>query len=279
MLKRTVTSIVFVLIIFPVYFFSDTIVLPIAVSLLGIMGIYEMLGCIGTRETWLISVPAYLLAAAAPQIVRLFSTRYTFLAVYMLAMFVYLIYLLTAGVFSHGRLDVEKIAVSYMGALYVITAFVSMILLRDREHGMYIFFMAMFGPWGSDVFAYLCGRLFGRHKLIPDVSPKKTVEGSVGGAVFCGIAAVVFGWIVSVIDPSVTRIGYLHLFIAGVVISAVSQVGDLIASYIKRKYNIKDYGNILPGHGGILDRFDSVLCVMPIMVMLGEMPHIFDFFQ
>ena len=153
-----------------------------------------------------------------------------------------------------------------------------MILLRDRAFGIYIFFMGMFGPWGSDMLAYFSGRLFGRHKLIPDVSPKKTVEGSIGGALFCGIAAVTFGYVVSCIDPSITEIRYLRLFVAGLIISIVSQIGDLIASYIKRKYEVKDYGNILPGHGGILDRFDSVLTTMPVMVMMGEIPHIFDFF-
>lgn len=278
MLKRTITAIVFVLIIFPVYFFSDTLVLPIAVSVLSVMGIYEILKCIGTGTKWVISVPAYLLAAAAPQVVRLAESRYTFLAQYMLVLFAYLMLLLCCGVFSHGTLDVEKIGVSFMGVTYVLTAFLCMILLRDRQHGIYIFFMALFGPWGSDVFAYLCGRLFGRHKLIPDVSPKKTIEGSIGGIVFDGIAAVIFGFIVSRIDGSITHVGYIPLFFAGMIISVVSQVGDLIASTIKRKYEIKDYGNILPGHGGILDRFDSVLCVMPAMVMLGEFPNVFNFF-
>lgn len=278
MLKRTITSIVFVLIIFPVYYFSDTIVLPIAVSVLSVMGVYEMLGCIGTRSMWRVSVPAYLLAAVVPQIVRYSETQYTFLSLYLLVIFAYLVYLLAAGVFSHGKLDVEKISTSYMGVVYVVTAFLCMILLRDREHGFYIFFMAMFGPWCSDVFAYLSGRFFGRHKLIPDISPKKTVEGAIGGALFCALAAVLYGHLVLLYDPAVSRVGYGALFVAGLIISVVSQVGDLIASYIKRKYSVKDYGWILPGHGGILDRFDSVLGVMPIMVAMGELPHIFDFF-
>ncbi|MBQ4043254.1 MAG: CDP-archaeol synthase [Clostridia bacterium] len=278
MLKRTITAIVFILIIFPVYLFSDTFILPVAVSALSVMGVYEILKCIGTGKIARISVPAYILAAAIPPFVRLFADCHDFLAIYMLIMMAYLIFLLSCGVFSHGKLDVEKIAVSYMGVLYVISAFLCMIVLRDRTHGIYIFFMAMFGPWGSDVFAYLCGRFFGRHKLIPDVSPKKTVEGAIGGIVFDGFAAITFGFIVSLIDSTITYVGYPQLFLAGMIISLVSQVGDLIASFIKRKYGIKDYGNILPGHGGILDRFDSVLTVMPTMVILGELPYIFNFF-
>ncbi|MBE6559975.1 MAG: CDP-archaeol synthase [Ruminococcaceae bacterium] len=278
MLKRTLTGIVFIVIILPVYFFSDTIILPVAVSALSLIGTYEMLKCIGTEKIRRISLPAYALAVAMPQLVRLFSSRHSFLATYMMLMFAYLMLLLALGVFSHGQLDVEKIAASFMGVLYVVTAFICMILVRDRDFGIYIFFMAMFGPWGSDVAAYFTGRFLGRHKLIPDISPKKTVEGCIGGIIFDGIAAVTFGFIVSLIDSGITEVHYGALFVAGMIISVVSQVGDLIASYIKRKYNIKDYGNLLPGHGGILDRFDSVLCVMPVMVMLGEIPRVFDFF-
>ncbi len=278
MLKRTLTGIVFVIVILPIYFFSDTILLPIAASVFSLIGVYEMLKCIGMGKRWGISVPAYAMAVVLPQLVRLFSTRHNFLSVYMMVMFAFLMILLAMGVFSHGQLDVEKISVSFMGVLYVITGFVGMILVRDRAFGIYIFFMALFGPWGSDVAAYFSGRFLGRHKLIPDISPKKTVEGSVGGVIFDGIAAVTFGFIVSLIDSGITEVHYGALFVAGMIISVVSQVGDLIASYIKRKYNIKDYGNLLPGHGGILDRFDSVLCVMPVMVMLGEIPRLFDFF-
>ena len=278
MLKRTLTGLVFVIVILPIYFFSDTLLLPVAASIFSLIGVHEMLKCIGVEKRWNISVPGYILAVVFPQLVRFFSARHTFLAVYMMVMFAYLMLLLVMGVFSHGNMDVEKISVSFMGVLYVITGFVSMILLRDRAFGIYIFFMALFGPWGSDMAAYFSGRLFGRHKLIPDISPKKTVEGSIGGIIFDGIAAITFGFIVSLIDSGITEVHYGALFVAGMIISIVSQVGDLIASYIKRKYNVKDYGNLLPGHGGILDRFDSVLCVMPVMVMLGEIPRLFDFF-
>ena len=129
MLKRTLTGIVFVIIILPVYFFSDTIILPVAVSALSVIGAYEMLKCIGTAKIWRISLPAYALAVVMPQLVRLFSTRHSFLATYLMIMFAYLMLLLIMGVFSHGQLDVEKIAASFMGVLYVVTAFICMIFM------------------------------------------------------------------------------------------------------------------------------------------------------
>lgn len=278
MLKRTITSIVLVLVILPICIFSDTVVLPIAVSVLCLLAVYEMLGCIGTRAIPAVSVPAFLLAVAAPLSVRCFSTQYAFTSLYMLVMFLYLVYLFACGVFSHGKLDVERLCTSYAAVLYVITAFSAMIILRDRSFGVYLFCMTLFGPWVSDVFAYLTGRLFGRHKLIPDVSPKKTVEGALGGILFCALAAVLYGYILSQLDESISFVGYLPLAFAGVVISVVSQIGDLIASYIKRRYGVKDYGFILPGHGGIMDRFDSVIGVVPMIVVLSEFPEFFNFF-
>ena len=97
------------------------------------------------------------------------------------------------------------------------------------------------------------------NKLIEDVSPKKTIEGSIGGIVFCSVSFVVFGIIIQLITGRSANV--LFLALSGIIVSVISQVGDLIMSVIKRHYNVKDYGKIFPGHGGMLDRFDSVLAV------------------
>jgi phosphatidate cytidylyltransferase len=119
------------------------------------------------------------------------------------------------------------------------------------------------GAWFTDIFAYFTGRLFGKHKLIPDVSPKKTVEGSIGGMIFCSLAFVGYAAIYNLwlMPESGDTISYVLMALVGLVASVVSQVGDLSMSVLKRHYGIKDFGWIFPGHGGILDRFDSVLAV------------------
>jgi len=130
----------------------------------------------------------------------------------------------------------------------------------------------------TDTFAYFCGMLLGRggkHKLIPDVSPKKTWEGSIGGTVFCIGAMVLFGFVISKINAQV-QVNYILLAVGGLFISIVSQIGDLCMSVIKRTYGIKDYGKIFPGHGGMLDRFDSVLAVS---VILAVFCSFFNFFE
>ncbi len=124
-----------------------------------------------------------------------------------------------------------------------------------------------FVAWISDTFAYLTGRAFGKHKLCPKLSPAKTVEGAVGGILFSGIAGVVFGFIISnflVHDANMIWIFGLITLVAG----AISQVGDLAASGLKRNMEIKDYGHLIPGHGGIMDRFDSVIFTTPAIFLL-----------
>jgi phosphatidate cytidylyltransferase len=109
--------------------------------------------------------------------------------------------------------------------------------------------------------------LFGKHKLIPEISPKKTIEGSVGGTLFCAVAFVVYGVILDLIGASVS-LNYVALIVGGLLAAIVSQIGDLMFSAIKRSRGIKDYGKIFPGHGGVLDRFDSALAVAVILLAI-----------
>ena len=144
--------------------------------------------------------------------------------------------------------------------LYVATAMNSLLYVRDFEAGgQYIYFLIFIGAWITDTFAYFTGLLFGKHKLIEDVSPKKTIEGSIGGILFCALFFVGFGLIVDYFFDCEANVFFL--FISGIITSVISQVGDLIMSVIKRHYQIKDFGKIFPGHGGMLDRFDSILAV------------------
>ena len=138
--------------------------------------------------------------------------------------------------------------------------------MRYIENGVYYFALVFVASWVCDVFAYFVGRAFGRHKLIPEISPKKTVEGAIGGVVCTTLCFVLYGFIISRISEFAPK--YFVLAIFGFVLSVVAQLGDLIASLIKREHGVKDYGCIFPGHGGVLDRFDSILAVAPFLLAL-----------
>ena len=279
MRTRVSTAIFIILVTAPLCLFSHTVAWPIFVAAMSVMAVFEMLGCVGTRRKIAVSAPALLMAAVFPFALRYGGASYDVLLIFMIAMFVYLIYLFAISVFSHGKLVLEDVFASYATGFYIMASFGALVLLRDRDFGLYLVILTLYGPWISDVFAYFCGRLFGRHKLIPDVSPKKTVEGAVGGVVFCALAAVLYGFILKTFIGEINSVSYFALALIGAVIAVISQIGDLIMSHIKRKYGIKDYGFILPGHGGILDRFDSVLGVVPLVVILCEIFKGIQMFQ
>ena len=149
--------------------------------------------------------------------------------------------------------------------LTVILLFKSFPTLRAMDNGLYYLGGAMILCAVTDVAAYLIGRSLGKHKLIPSVSPNKTVEGAVGGIVFAVLIMLLLG--IGMEHWQLIQINYSRLFIYSVMASAVGQFGDLCMSSVKRVCGIKDFGNIFPGHGGMLDRFDSQLMVVPFTVL------------
>lgn len=150
--------------------------------------------------------------------------------------------------------DLKKMSEIIFSGLYVVFFMYHMMLMNGSKYVWLVYIIA----FGSDTFAYFTGKLFGRHKLYPEVSPNKTIEGAIGGVIGCTI--------ISILYFDYLRINkFIYIIIFSISASVFSMVGDLSASKIKREFGIKDFGKFLPGHGGILDRFDSVLFVAPIV--------------
>lgn len=260
MLKRVITGVVAVLILLPVLFFSNTVVFPLAIAFVSVVSLYELFHCMHTEKRLYLVLPLYAFAAFAPFLMRYLADGEQFAAISFIAAAIYMIYLFALVVWSHGALPFGEAAAVFAAALYVVSAMSAITYLRDFPYGgEYLYLLIFIGAWVTDTFAYFSGFLFGKHKLIPDVSPKKTVEGSIGGTLCCALAFVAFGLIVDFFFGKNANL--LFLFISGLIIALVSQIGDLIMSVIKRHYGIKDFGKIFPGHGGMLDRFDSILAV------------------
>lgn len=277
MKTRIITAIVAILVLLPILLFADYPILPIALSIVSVIAVFELLRCIGLHRSWAISVPLYLVAAAMPICVRWMTSAYLEKTVLAVVIFI-LLYLFGVLLFSHGKYKLADISVCFTTVLYVLIGFNSIGYVHDSvAGGEYIYLIAFIGAWITDIFAYFCGMLFGRggkHKLIPDVSPKKTVEGSIGGIVFCVISMVLYGLIISQIEP-LLEANVIVFAVAGFLISIVSQIGDLIMSFIKRTYGIKDYGKLFPGHGGMLDRFDSVIAVATVLLVITRFAEFF----
>lgn len=260
MLTRVITGAVALCVLIPVLFLSATPVLPIGIALVAVICLYEIFKCIGMEKKAAIVIPPYLFALVSPFLIRYMENRVQFALIAFLVGAMYLLYLFPLVIWSHGKLSFSDVLTSFALTAYILAALLSILYVRDfQESGKYIYLLIFIGAWTTDVFAYFTGFLFGKHKLIEDVSPKKTIEGSIGGILFCAAGFAILGIVVD--HWFAQNANILFLIVSGVIVSVISQIGDLIMSVIKRHYGIKDYGKIFPGHGGMLDRFDSILAV------------------
>ena len=276
MKQRIITAVVAFFVLLPVLIFSDTFIFPLGLAVCAVLSVWEMFTCVGLKNAWLFTAPMYVLGAAFPFLIRYLPDRDLLAPIASCAAVGWTLYAFTVLIFSHGKYPLEAVFVASFSLFYIFIGFNAILFIHDCEPGgKYLYYICFLGAWITDIFAYFCGRAFGKHKLIPDVSPKKTVEGSIGGTVFCILVMVIFGFVVEKLVPEISA-NLLIFAIAGILIAVVSQIGDLSMSVIKRKYGVKDYGFIFPGHGGVLDRFDSVIAVSALLMVFSLF---FNFFE
>ncbi len=274
MRQRILTGVLLALLFIPVLCFSHTLFFRIVLGILSAVAVIEMQRCTGCGVHALLLIPSVIVGFASPIAANSFGGG----ALLSLAM-IYLVFSMFTMVLSDGKITAEKACVSFATTVFIASSFASIVLIRNIEPaGVVLYLMVFLGSWMSDIMAYFTGMFFGKHKLIPNISPKKTVEGALGGVIGGMIGIVIYTLVVTGINkiapsfPSeniVLEPNYLMIAISGAAISVISQFGDLVASAIKRCYGVKDYGNIFPGHGGVLDRFDSVLAVAPLFYMFA----------
>ncbi len=276
MRTRVITAIVMVAAMVPFFVFSHTVAFPILMAFLGALGVYEMQGCIGARKPLLATIPPMIVAAGLPFLARYVGSDKVFTYLFPLA-FALIAYELIVSVFSGKKFGVESAALTGAMGVYVSFGFAAVVMLRDLPYGEFIYFLAFIIPWVTDTFAYFSGRFFGKHKLIPEVSPKKTVEGSVGGTLFAVLLTALYGFVIGKVSDASPN--YLGLGAVALVVSLLSQCGDLVMSLVKRRFGIKDYGKLFPGHGGVLDRFDSIVITAPFLYFLATLIPVFHLFS
>ncbi len=274
MKQRIITGVFFAIFMIAVAVLSGTFVYPFVFTLFSIIGAIEMLNCVGTRKSLTITIPSIVYALICP--IAAFNFRYG--VMFAITVF-YMIVMLMSLVFRNEKVKAEDVCTTFTMVAYTTICFSCLIRLRyvtveagadtGELIGKYFFLLVFVAAWITDTFAYFTGFFFGKHKLCPKISPKKTIEGSVGGTLFCVIAFIVYGIVLANISPAL-KPNFIGFAVVGFVMSVLSQIGDLLASVIKRAYGVKDYGNLFPGHGGVLDRFDSVLILAPSLLVLIE---------
>lgn len=244
-----------------------------AVILCSLIGLFEFYGAVELRKTKpLLCVLGYIGAAAMPLCVFLEPKQILTCA------FVYMIILFSVMLMSHRKIMFADISLTVMSLIYIPFLLAHILFIRRMEFGNIIVWLVFVGAFMTDSCAFFAGKALGRHKLCPDISPKKTVEGAIGGVVGCGLAFLLFAFIVN------TALGrwldgytmsYLRMFILGLISAVLAQIGDLTASLIKRQFEIKDFGNLFPGHGGMLDRCDSIVLVAPTIFLFASQISLF----
>lgn len=264
MAKRIVSGVVIALILAAVLCFMFTPVLPVFISLICAGGVYELNKVTGVKTPAM--VLSVLMAAFLP------AWIYTKDTLYLPIFSVYVIAMLIMMVKWHGELRFEQVAVSVFSSIalpFSLGCWINIALNNAAVKGVaYYLILTVFScSWLSDVFAYFCGRFFGKHKMTPVVSPKKTWEGAIGGVLLTAAVNVVV-YLVFLKHFFHGYFYYWNIWMVvpvSIVLSVISIFGDLSASVIKRMAGVKDYSNLIPGHGGIMDRFDSTLFVFPAM--------------
>ena len=231
----------------------------LAASLIGLMELYRTVKV----QNQALGVVGYL--GAIGYYILMYQNKMEYIMpliilVLMLAMAVY--------VFAYPKFVAEQVMTVFFGVIYVAVMLSFVYQTRCLPDGMVMVWLIFLSSWGCDTCAYCVGMLIGKHKMSPKLSPKKSVEGAIGGVVGAALLTVIYGMIFKNAMGVTTQHVWIMAAISAVG-ALISMVGDLTASAIKRNYEIKDYGKLIPGHGGILDRFDSVIFTAPMIYFLA----------
>ncbi len=261
MKQRVITASIIILVLIPIFVAKMVYDINHYIYILGfILTVIAMNEMISLKETGK-KLPFEIHLLAYLSVIYLgfmdsFITLFSVPEKYSFAIFPYIIIILTIIMILRKNFKINDASFMLFTIFYIGLAFQTLVNLFLKDQGMYeLLYIAIIAIL-TDTFAYFCGTFFGKHKLCPSISPKKTIEGSLGGTVIATILAPLFA--INFVDVAYSN-SPIFIIILTFVLSILSQFGDLAASVIKRHFNVKDYGNLFPGHGGVLDRLDSIL--------------------
>ena len=228
----------------------------LAVSLIGMRELYKVMK-VSDEHVTVLELVGYLGA-----VLYYIAMKADFENYGTMAIIISMILILFVYVFGYPKYHAEQVMAAFIGVVYVAVMLSFIYLTRSLPDGKFLVWLIFLCSWGCDTCAYCVGMLIGKHKMAPVLSPKKSIEGAVGGVAGAALLGVIYA--------SATQGKMAEYALICAVGALISMVGDLAASAIKRNQNIKDYGKLIPGHGGILDRFDSVIITAPVIYYLAK---------
>lgn len=276
MATRIISAVVGIIIAIVVLVFSDTMIFNAVIAAISCIILYELFNAEKCQEYKVSCAICMIFTVMMPFMAMpiLIPYRYLFAVACVFALFI-------TYLAQHKTLKFDKLSFMITTTVLVTLSMCCLILIKDTNsvHGVFYVGLSLGGAWVADSAAYFVGTTLGKHKLCPEISPKKTVEGAIGGILITGLIFALTGFIYIKIMESqgyILQTNYIILAVVGMICAVLGMIGDLTASLLKRQCQIKDYGKIMPGHGGILDRFDSVLFVVPFMGIFLSYVNIFQ---
>ena len=253
-----------------VLFIPWSVALTIATSFICGLAVFEILSVTKVVQHRGLEVAAIVFAVIAPFFGRM-NGGWVFVVCLL-----YVLVLVFLTLRYHESVSIDKVGIVFLLSVLVSISLSCLSYLRttgERDSdGLFYVFLALLMAWMTDTGAYFVGTFFGKHKLCPRISPKKTVEGLFGGIAVSVIISLLAGLVYeSAVLKGVAQVSYGEIFVLALVCAPLSVVGDLFASIIKRRCGVKDFGNLFPGHGGMMDRFDSLLFVLPTVLLTVRM--------
>ena len=261
-IKRLTSGLLGFPLVLLVLLIGDKIVVDIALSIIALLGMNEYLNAVSKVSNpvkWISYASCFSIA-----IIHIVPQEYLNMIV-TLSVPTILIILFAQVVATEMKTTFKDIAYTFLGIFYVVFFIMFVAFIDGMPNGKILIWYAIFAAWGTDIFAYVVGKHFGKHKF-SKVSPKKSIEGCVGGVIGSLIMILAYTYIAN----NYWGMNYSYLFITaiGVMLSLIGQIGDFAASSIKRFVDIKDFSNLIPGHGGMLDRIDSLIFLAPFAYAL-----------
>lgn len=254
---RLISAIVLVAILLVLVFFTPEWVFALLVCGLTFLVMYELTNVFNLSKKPSITIANYIFAAFI-----MCACHFVHPMFYFPAIVLYMMVLTAISVLDNKRVTFGDVCASVFLVIYSVVFLLHLTYIRRMDNGIALLFMALIGAYVTDTGAYFTGMAIGRHKLIPVVSPNKTVEGAIGGIVATVVAFLIYGAVMSAMG---FLVNYLWLVVLSVICGIVAQFGDLAASVMKRSFQVKDFGHLIPGHGGMVDRVDSLMFVAPVV--------------
>ena len=260
--KRITSGLLGMTILIIVFFINNKYVVDAFMAIVAFLAIdeyFKAISKIAKPVKWL----GYL-SCASIAVVHLIPTEHIMTAI-ILAIPTILIILFTQVVITEMKTSFKDVAYTFLGIFYIVFCTMFMALIYGKENGNILIWILLGAAWGCDIFAYIIGKNFGKHKF-SKISPKKSIEGCIAGIIGSIAFMLLFTYIANTLFGQ--SYSYLYVSLIGLVLSVFSQLGDFAASSIKRYVDIKDYSNLIPGHGGMLDRIDSLIFIAPFAYVL-----------